>query len=70
MKLIIINHTPSITIQVNKAKNEHALEELQKEIDQCTTEEELTTVMEQHMATDPIVSAFYKRQLELKKRCA
>lgn len=67
MEIKILNKAPHITVEIKDVPREAIAIDLQKKIDNCSTPEELTKVMEQFIATDPIVTAFYKRYKELEK---
>lgn len=63
----ILNRAPNITIEVKDASRETVALEFQKKIDSCKSPEELTKLMEEFIANDPIVTAFYNRYKELEK---
>lgn len=67
MEIKILNKAPHITVEIKDVPREAIATELQKKIDSCISQEDLTKLMEEFIATDPIVTAFYKRYQELEK---
>lgn len=67
MEIKILNKAPHITVEIRDVPREAIAIDLQKKIDSCSTPEELTKVMEEFIANDPVVTAFYKRYKELEK---